>query len=257
DVGLSAPFNLWFVFFGQFFDHGLDLVQKGGNGTVFMPLKNDDPLVLGPDGILGTPDDLPPELRFMVLTRATNLPGPDGILGTADDIHEHTNQTSPFVDQNQTYTSHPSHQIFLRAYELAAGRPVATGKLIVDRNLGADGRFGGTGANADTVLGGMATWGVVKAQARDLLGIRLTDFDAVNVPLVRVDPYGNFVPGANGFAQLIVGLGADGVAQTADDVLLEGNPAANGGQGVFIPVTAPRTGQLFLADIAHIANPFS
>ena len=30
DEGLSAPFNLWFVFFGQFFDHGLDLVEKGG-----------------------------------------------------------------------------------------------------------------------------------------------------------------------------------------------------------------------------------
>ena len=29
DEGLSAPFNLWFVFFGQFFDHGLDLVHEG------------------------------------------------------------------------------------------------------------------------------------------------------------------------------------------------------------------------------------
>ncbi len=79
----------------------------------------------------------------MVLTRATNQPGPDGVLGTADDIHEHTNTTSPFVDQNQTYSSHPSHQVFLRAYEFnAAGDPVATGKLIVNRNLGADGEYG-------------------------------------------------------------------------------------------------------------------
>ncbi len=45
DFGLSAPFNLMFVFFGQFFDHGLDLVTKGGNGTVVMPLAADDPLV--------------------------------------------------------------------------------------------------------------------------------------------------------------------------------------------------------------------
>ena len=45
DAGLSAPFNAWFTFFGQFFDHGLDLVTKGGNGTIFMPLKDDDPLV--------------------------------------------------------------------------------------------------------------------------------------------------------------------------------------------------------------------
>ena len=53
DEGLSAPFNLWFVFFGQFFDHGLDLVQKGGSGTVFIPLQPDDPLFAGADGIFG------------------------------------------------------------------------------------------------------------------------------------------------------------------------------------------------------------
>ncbi|UUZ74667.1 hypothetical protein LP414_20225 [Polaromonas sp. P1(28)-13] len=28
DEGLSASFNAWFTFFGQFFDHGLDLVQR-------------------------------------------------------------------------------------------------------------------------------------------------------------------------------------------------------------------------------------
>jgi hypothetical protein len=31
DEGLSAPYNSWFTLFGQFFDHGLDLVQKGGS----------------------------------------------------------------------------------------------------------------------------------------------------------------------------------------------------------------------------------
>ena len=44
DAGLSAPFNAWITFFGQFFDHGLDLVTKGGSGTIFMPLNADDPL---------------------------------------------------------------------------------------------------------------------------------------------------------------------------------------------------------------------
>ena len=43
DVGLSAPFNAWMTFFGQFFDHGLDLVTKGGNGTIFIPLRDDSP----------------------------------------------------------------------------------------------------------------------------------------------------------------------------------------------------------------------
>ena len=48
DEGLSAPFNSWFTLFGQFFDHGLDLVAKGGNGTVFVPLMPDDPLYVAP-----------------------------------------------------------------------------------------------------------------------------------------------------------------------------------------------------------------
>ena len=72
DFGLTAPFNAWFTFFGQFFDHGLDLVTKGGNGTIFVPLKADDPLVAGTDGIFGNADDLPPALQFMVETRATD-----------------------------------------------------------------------------------------------------------------------------------------------------------------------------------------
>jgi hypothetical protein len=249
DEGLSASFNAWFTFFGQFFDHGLDLVTKGGSGTIFIPLQPDDPLFnAGADGIAGTADDGP---NFMLLTRATNQPGPDGVLGTADDIHEHENTTSPFVDQNQTYTSHPSHQVFLRAYALnAAGDPVATGKLIVDRALGADGQFG---TADDTVLGGMATWATVKAQARDILGINLTDADFDNVPLLATDPYGNFIPGPHGFPQVVM-KGADGLAGTADDVLVEGDPTANGGLGISL-ANAVRTGHAFLNDIAHSAVP--
>jgi Ca2+-binding RTX toxin-like protein len=236
DEGLSAPFNQWMTFFGQFFDHGLDLVNKGGNGTVFIPLQPDDPLF-----VPGSPTN------FMVLTRATMLPGPDGVLGTADDIHENVNQTSPFVDQNQTYSSHPSHQVFLRAYELnAAGDPVSTGKLIVNRDLGADGIYG---SGDDVVLGGMATWKVVKAQARDVLGINLTDSDVFDLPLLATDAYGKFIPGPNGLPQVVM-KGPDGIAGTADDVLVEGNPAAP-----ISLVDAVRTGHPFLADIAHAAAP--
>ncbi len=250
DAGLSAPFNAWMTFFGQFFDHGLDLVTKGGSGTVFIPLKADDPLVAGADGIFGNADDLAPNLRFMVLTRATNRPGPDGVLGTADDIHEHENTTSPFVDQNQTYSSHPSHQVFLRAYEMGTdGAPHATGKLITNRDLGADGDFG----TADDIeIGGMATWKVVKAQARDLLGIELKDSDFNNVPLLKTDAYGNFIPGPNGFAQVVVGLGPDGLLGTPDDLTLEGDPSAPIDLDA---VGAFRTGHAFLNDIAHSAVP--
>jgi hypothetical protein len=113
----------------------------------------------------------------MVQTRATNTAvhaGPDGVLGTADDIHDNQNTTTPFIDQNQTYTSHPSHQVFLRAYQLLTvdpdGNPAtsnsvtgafATGHLIENRLAGADGvLFAG---NDDVFIGGMATWAVVKA----------------------------------------------------------------------------------------------
>src|SRR5215472_7324340 len=250
DVGLSAPFNEWFTFFGQFFDHGLDLVTKGGNGFIFIPLQPDDPLFNpGPDGIPNTADDGP---NFMIETRATLLPGPDGILGTADDIHENQNTTTPFVDQNQTYTSHPSHQVFLREYQLDAnGRPVDTGKLIENRSAGADGQFY---TGDDVKLGGMATWAVVKAQAAKMLGVQLTDADVGNVPLLATDAYGNFIRGAHGFVQVVM-KGADGIAGTADDVLVEGDPTANGGLGISV-VGAVRTGHQFLIDIAATANPF-
>ncbi|GGK07125.1 hypothetical protein GCM10010123_41170 [Pilimelia anulata] len=225
DAGLSAPYNSWFTLFGQFFDHGLDLVNKGG-GTVYMPLQPDDPLYRP-----GSPTN------FMVLTRSQNQPGPDGFLGdnpatpavdeSADDVREATNQTATFVDQSQTYASHPAHQVFLRQYELVGGRPVATGRL----QTGAD--------------GGLATWASTKAQARTMLGIALTDADVVNVPLLATDQYGKFVRGPNGFPQIVRPGG----------VLVEGNPAANGGAGVGLPGDTVRTGHGFLDDIAHHATP--
>jgi len=220
DVGLSAPYNSMFTLFGQFFDHGLDLVTKGG-GTVFIPLQPDDPLF-----VPGSPTN------FMVLTRATNLPGPDGVLGddpatpgdeSADDVQEATNTTTPFVDQNQTYTSHPAHQVFLRAYRLEAGRPVSTGKLI-------DG----------AIAGNIGNWAEVKAQAASLLGIALRDEDVLNVPLLATDPYGRFLRGPAGFPMVVMPGG----------VLVQGNPAAP------IPVAgAVKTGHAFLDDIAHHAVP--
>ncbi len=216
DAGLSAPYNSWFTLFGQFFDHGLDLVNKGQSGTVFIPLNPDDPLYSSEPGAA----------NFMTMTRATNLPGPDGVMGTEDDIHDHRNQTTPFIDQNQTYTSHPSHQVFLREYRLDAGRPVSTGKLLED----------------STALGGLATWADIKQQAIAKLGINLTDADLNDLPLLATDSYGQFIPGPNGFAQLVL----------SNNTLLEG--AAG---GVNIPGNVVRTGHAFLDDIAHTAAPRS
>ncbi len=208
DVGLSAPYNSWFTLFGQFFDHGLDLVTKGGNGSVFMPLQPDDPLF-----VTGSPTN------FMVLTRATMFNG-----------HESRNTTTPFVDQNQTYTSHPSHQVFLREYELVAGDPVTTGRLI-------DG----------AIAGNIGNWAEVKTQAANLLGIQLEDIDVLNVPLLATDPYGHFIPGPNGFPQVVFPDGPD--AGTNPD-LTEGNPGAP-----ISVVGSLKTDHAFLDDIAHNAAP--
>jgi hypothetical protein len=160
DAGLSAPFNSWFTFFGQFFDHGLDLVTKSGTEAVIMPLQPDDPLF-----VPGSPTN------FMVMSRATD---------------NAVNLTTPFVDQNQTYTSHPSHQVFLREYVLTNNRPVATGRLI-------DGDGGNIG-----------TWFDVKQQARGMLGIALEDSDIFNVPLLATDPYGRFLRGPNGLPLMML-----------------------------------------------------
>src|SRR5262249_42173745 len=185
DFGLSAPFNLMFAFFGQFFDHGLDLVTKGG-GTVIIPLNSDDPLF-----VAGSPTN------FMAMTRGQTLPGPDGILGTADDIQEGTNTTTPWVDQNQTYTSHPSHQVFLRMYALnAQGKPVQTGKMLDGDHCTPR----PTGIAGDDICN-IGNWNDVKRQARQMLGIRLQDTDVLDVPLVVTDQYGHFRPGPNGFPQ--------------------------------------------------------
>ena len=217
DEGLSAQTNAFFTFFGQFFDHGLDLVDKGGNGTLVVPLAPDDPIRQVPG--------FNPQQPYLFLTRATRSPGEDGILGTDDDVHN--NETTPYIDQNQTYTSHPSHQVFLREYELDEnGEPKDTGRLL-------------NGAN-----GGLATWNEVKAQAREVLGIELSDARALDVPQVVTDPYGNFLPGPNGFPLLVTDRNGTEV------VTVEGNlgTPANADDAL-------TTGHAFLDDIAHGATP--
>lgn len=197
DVGLSPAFNGWMTFFGQFFDHGLDLIPKAGNGIVFIPLQPDDPLY-----VEGSPTN------FMLLTRAE-----------VNAAHDTKNTTTPFIDQNQTYTSHPSHQIFIREYVMVDGKPEPTGHLL-------------EGAN-----GGLATWSDVKHQAETLLGIKLTNQDVFNVPLLATDRYGNLILSDSGKVQIVT---AHGLVEANGDVL---------------PSDTVRTGHAFLDDIAHSAVP--
>jgi Ca2+-binding RTX toxin-like protein len=226
DIGLSPGFNSWMTFFGQFFDHGLDLVTKGSNGTVYIPLAADDPLIAGADGVLGTADDLDPNLRFMALTRAT-------VTLDANGVPQHENTTTSWIDQNQTYTSNSSHQVFLREYRMTANGAINTGRLL-------DGAAATGSAN-----GAIGNWGDVKSQALTMLGILLSDFDVHNVPLLLTDQYGKFIPGANGYAQMV--MQADATHATA--WLKEGTAAGITTAG------AELTNHAFLNDIAHHAAP--
>ncbi len=217
DEGLSAPFNGWMTLFGQFFDHGLDLVAKGGHGTVYIPLEPDDPLY-----VANSPTN------FMALTRAT-----------VDENGEAINLVTPFVDQNQTYTSNASAQVFHREYEmrfdaeLGYDVPVATGRLL----NGAD--------------GGLATWADIKAQAETKLGIILTDQDIQRIPELLVDPYGNFIAGANGFPQIVTAI--NGVTPVTAGPTID--PATGNITSSVLASNALPTGHAFLDDIAHAANP--
>ncbi len=110
-----------FTIFGQFFDHGLDFINKGGQGSkVIIPLSPDDPMYgqIGPDG---------QPVTSITISRAT----PDGY--TVNDIHGrpvptaagsdpaeqkvvYTNHTSPFIDQSQSYGSDTQTTLMLREW---------------------------------------------------------------------------------------------------------------------------------------------
>jgi Ca2+-binding RTX toxin-like protein len=208
DEGLSAPFSSWMTLFGQFFDHGLDLVEKGGNGTVVVPLTMDDPLRSHPD--------FDPRMPYLMLSRAT----------LADGSRDSENRTTPYVDQNQTYTSHPAHQAFLREYvEGPDGRTAITGHLL-----------------DSPVAGGIPTWADIKAQALARLGFQLEDADVLDVPLMVTDPYGRFVADeATGFPLFVAAGGNGTVSGTPDAPLTRGDVEG--------------AGHAFLDDIAHDAVP--
>ena len=278
DIGLSPGFNGWMTFFGQFFDHGLDLVTKGGNGTIYIPLMQDDPLynkgvdgiagnaddAFGADGIFNTVDDTP---NFMALTRATAFVNPATGLMT-----ESQNTTTPFIDQNQTYTSISSHQVFLREYKLTRDS---------DGNGSLDSGAVATGRLLDGANGAIANWADAKAQAKTALGLTLNDYYINDVPLLVADAYGKFIPGSHGFAQAVVGItvvevrtgaliatagtnftvegkigGLDLAHLTIADVQLPPGvvlPVLTDGQSY--KVTTVGTGHAFLNDIAHHAAP--
>jgi Ca2+-binding RTX toxin-like protein len=223
--GVFAPYNGLFALFGQFFDHGLDLVGKQKSNFVLMPLSQDDPLYV-PGG----------RTNFMLLNRTDLSNSPAGV-----------NSTTPWIDQNQTYGSHPSKNVFMRDYACATNAassvagpcvsgvstPVSTGELL-----------------NSAIAHNIANWAEVKANAVEKLGIELTDYDVTDVPLVVTDEFGRFIKGPNGFPMVVL----------KDGSLKEGNPANPVKTADFTQVAGAvdlvqRTGHSFLDDIAHGAAP--
>ncbi|MEQ1813439.1 MAG: peroxidase family protein [Candidatus Nitrotoga sp.] len=120
DAVNPLPFSAAMTLFGQFFDHGLDLIPKGGMGTVFMPLLPSDPLYndprgINPDGTFNNFQTLTRASYTVVdpVTRATLLPTDPGY---ANGERVYPNIVTPFIDQNQTYGSHAGMTVFLREY---------------------------------------------------------------------------------------------------------------------------------------------
>ena len=224
--GVFAPYNGLFALFGQFFDHGLDLVGKQKSNFVVIPLPQDDPLYVRGG-----------RTNFMMLNRTD--------LSTSD---AGVNSTTPWIDQNQTYGSHPSKNVFMRDYicatdavntiagtcALGVSAPVSTGELL-----------------NSAIAHNIANWSEVKANATEKLGIELTDYDVTNVPLLVTDEFGRFIKGPNGFPMVVM----------KDGSLKEGNPAdpvktADFSQATIADVDlVQRTGHSFLDDIAHGAAP--
>jgi|GEM_PF-1607535 len=258
DYNVSAGYNSWFTLFGQFFDHGLDLIPKAG-ATVLIPLMQDDPLYI----------PSPQAPNFMVLTRGAGA-------STGDSV----NTTTPYVDQSQTYGSHPSQNFFLREYKFASGTgyPTSSGRLLegTDQkyttpfpadwtaNLTVGGTLTSANGGTDIGNGGLATWREIKAQAR-LLGFNLTDYDARSIPVIATDQYGKFIPAANHFPMMLFTNGSSYVWQP-------GNPAAPIGTGAKTSTDplgntslpnqsgstwhAVSTGHAFLNDTMGSAVPF-
>ena len=127
-----SPSNGFFVLFGQFFDHGLDFIDKSSGQTIKITLASDDPLynMLGADGR---------PVHEITITRAT-------VQAVGANGPEYVNHTSPFIDQSQTYGSHEQVTNLVREWVSSdngatyhAGMNLFDGQTLADAWQKADG----------------------------------------------------------------------------------------------------------------------
>ncbi len=213
-----TPFNSLFTMFGQFVDHGLDFIPKGGNGVVMIPILPGDPLF----------DPTPGAFNMMPVTRAS-----------LDVNGNPVNSTAPLVDQQQTYGSDQNTRFFLMEYD-AAGQP--TGRLVTH----ADGSMA-TWADikANALLRGIT---LTDVDVLNIPAVALQDpalpFDQIANPYVRTgaltgqpflaDIAHHATPGAGRVADADLGpeglFGDDGLGTTYDNELLDLHVVAGDGR---------------------------
>ena len=100
-----APGNSWLALFGQFFDHGLDFIGKGGDGTkIKIPLATTDPMYGSINPQTGQP-------TYSITISRANVSGFD-----AQGNAQWVNHTSPYIDQSQTYGSSDQMTLLLRKW---------------------------------------------------------------------------------------------------------------------------------------------
>jgi hypothetical protein len=158
-LGGDPSLTGWQTLFGQFFDHGLDAIGKGGNkingvgSKIYIPLDRSDPLYRAPDLTTGDPGN-----TKLYISRATvanpeaagadgmfrtaddiQSPGADGLYNTADDISglanpNYVNHTSPYIDQSQTYGSDDNVTNLLRKWVETAPGVYTPGMYLFDGN---------------------------------------------------------------------------------------------------------------------------
>ena len=209
----GATFNEFFVAFGQFFDHGLDFISKGG-GFVAIQLSPSDPLYvpqwLDEAHTVPNPEYVPGASNVMYLNRAS-LSNPASDFDSNGNLLPgktpmYNNNTGYLIDQSQTYGSHATVNAFLRQYD-DQGR--ATGFLINGTEDGNVTTFDGTTythhdltdpLNADMAAAAahnMATWADLKFNALRI-GVQLVNSDVNDMPAIRVDNTGKLLFTPNG-----------------------------------------------------------
>jgi Ca2+-binding RTX toxin-like protein len=106
-----SPSNGFFALFGQFFDHGLDFIDKSSGAKIKITLATDDPLygMKGPDG---------QPVHEITMNRATvdKMTTTVDANGVSHTDPQYVNHTSPYIDQSQTYGSHEQLTSLLREW---------------------------------------------------------------------------------------------------------------------------------------------